>query len=144
MTDLTIKRIIGEAQKAEMRRLHEICFETEKKVDCDPGGFHLAAFDGKTMVAFALAIPSPLFPQAIYIIRVGVLPDYRGRGLQKEMMRRLETWAKQKGFVSCVSDTANFSVASMRAFISLEYKPFWPEQPAPWALPYSVYWQKSL
>lgn len=142
MNEISVRRIIGSGQKAELMVLQALCFDGETQVDCDPGGFYLAAYDGKRMVGFAMAIVSPIFEDTIYLIRVGVDPDYRGKGLQKDMMARIERWAKQKGFVQSVSDTANFSIASMRAFISLGYKPFWP--PWAWSLSYSMYWRKQL
>lgn len=77
-----------------------------------------------------------------YLSRVGVIPPYRGRGLQVRMHLALEKKAKEKGAEVIVSDNTTLNPASTNSFIKTKYKPFYPAYP--WGLPDSMYWIKTL
>lgn len=144
MAPLTLKKIVSSKQKKAMRELQLICLPDDKPAECKKGGCAFAFYDGDTMVAFGLAIPSRNYLRTMYLARAGVHPDYRGRGLQRELIRLRESWAKNHGMQYAVTDTANSSIASMRSLMSAGYVPFWPQQAKPWGLKESVYWKKTL
>lgn len=76
-----------------------------------------------------------------YISRVGVLPRFRGRGLQKQMMRKALDYARTAGWIVVVSDTAN-NTPSANSFIALGFRLFEPKDP--WGLEESLYWRKAI
>jgi len=55
----------------------------------DQQSFHLMAWHGDTLAAYTRLIPYGIsYPDATSIGRVVVAPDFRGRGLGEELMRR--------------------------------------------------------
>ncbi len=141
---LKIKKISSNKQKLAMRELQLICLPADTPITCSPKGCAMAVYDEETMVAFALARQSVGYQKTMYLARVGVHPDYRGRGLQKKLIELREGWARKKGFTHSITDTTNESVASMRSLLAAGYRPFWPQLVKPWALKESVYWKKKL
>lgn len=92
-------------------------------------------------IAFAGMIPSIMGIGVGYLSRVGVVPDVRGSGLQRRMMRAIERRARRSGLCCIVSDTTG-NVASANNFIRCGYVLFQPAQP--WAWPTSLYWRKLI
>lgn len=99
------------------------------------------AYCNKVPVAFAFMCGSDRYPDTGYFGRVGVLPKYRGRGLQKKFMKLAEKKAKSIGWTAMVSDTRNkpFSAANFKA---MKYTQFTPEDP--WDTIRAIYWRKEL
>lgn len=98
-------------------------------------------YDGKKPAAFAFMCGSDRYADTGYFGRVGVLPEYRGRGLQRRLMRAAERKARALGWIAMVSDTRNkpYSAANFKA---LGYEQFTPENP--WDFPCAIYWRKEL
>lgn len=95
----------------------------------------------RAAVAYAGARPSYQFPaEAIYLARAGVIPEARGGGLQKRLIRARLRWGRECGFAWAITDTA--TVASMRSLIACGFRPYEPARP--WALSYSTYWIRKL
>lgn len=141
---LTIRPIRGPKQRAKLRELQLLCLPADKPAEVEKGGCAFAAYDGTTMVAFAMARPSQGYQKTIYLCRAGVHPDYRGRGLQRELIRLREAWAKSRGFKHVITDTTNDNAPSMRSLIAEGYRPYWPQMFKPWAFKHSVYWRKEI
>lgn len=76
-----------------------------------------------------------------YIARVGVLPEFRGKGLQKHLMRVAERKARQLGWARLISTTLN-NPPSANSFIACGYKTYEPQ--GPWGYTGTIYWFKDL
>jgi GNAT superfamily N-acetyltransferase len=144
MSRLQIKRIQTERQRKAMLDLHRVCLPADKLVTVDSKSCAFGVYDSGDLVAFSVVRPSRGYQETVYLARAGVHPDYRGRGLQNQLIRKREEWAKRKGYKYAITDTNNESVASMRSLIATGYRPFWPQLSKPWALKSSVYWIKKL
>lgn len=59
--------------------------------------------------------------------RAGVLPSYRGKGLQKEMITVREKDMLLHGFKKAVTYTEVASAASMTSLINMGYRPYAPD-----------------
>jgi GNAT superfamily N-acetyltransferase len=56
--------------------------------------------------------------------RAGVLPDYRGQGLQKKMVEKREDEMRRSNIKIAVTYTEVYSAASMTTFINMGYRPY--------------------
>lgn len=80
--------------------------------------------------------------QAVYLSRAGVLPEYRGRGLQLAMVRARVRWARKVGARVVVTDTARSNPASSNTLIRAGFRLYLPE--APWREGCTLYWRLDL
>jgi GNAT superfamily N-acetyltransferase len=69
------------------------------------------------------------------------LQKYRGRGLQRRLMRAIEGQARRIGWESIVSDTTD-NLISANNFIRAGYRLYDPE--VPWGWTNTLYWRKRL
>lgn len=99
------------------------------------------AYERGDPVAFLGTCPSTQGKRVRYIMRVGVLPEHRGHGLQVRLMRAAERHARRAGCNMVVSDTTK-NPASANSFIACGYKTYLPKEP--WSFEAAVYWRKSL
>lgn len=76
-----------------------------------------------------------------YIARVGVMPDCRGKGIQKHLMRVAERHARRIGWTRLISTTLN-NPPSANSFIACGYRTYEPE--GPWGYTGTIYWYKDL
>lgn len=91
--------------------------------------------------AFASMKPSARWEKTGYLSRSGVLPSFRGNGIQKRMIRvRLKT-AKKLGWHWVLSDTSE-NPESSNSLISCGFKMYEPREP--YGLKTSIYWRKKL
>jgi GNAT superfamily N-acetyltransferase len=121
--------------------LHQLTFQGDAPIpNFDIGHWWIGWLD-KEPISFASIIPSDRYPDAGYFNRVGVLPQYRGGGLQFRHMRTIEMRARRNGWSQIVSDTTN-NIHSANNFIAAGYRMTLPQYP--WAFPTSIYWLKTL
>lgn len=136
-----IREVDGGENADILADLHTICFQDEAaQADYEVGYWWLAYFE-KEPVAFAGVTPSVLGFNTGYLKRVGVLPEHRGAGLQKRLIRVREAKAKKQGWSRLVTDCTD-NPASANSLYKAGYKMFAPTWP--WAFPQSLYWQKNL
>jgi GNAT superfamily N-acetyltransferase len=83
----------------------------------------------------------PAVADTAYLSRAGVLPAWRGQGLQRRLIALRERLARRQGFVWMISDTTD-NVPSSNNLIKAGYKLIEPS--APWANSESLYWSKKL
>lgn len=60
--------------------------------------------------------------RAVYLHRAGVLPDTRGRGLQRRLIRARERWGKGRGATCAYTYTAHHNTASANNLIACGYR----------------------
>lgn len=124
-----------------LKDLHQLTFFGDAPTpDFENGHWWLAYLD-KEPTAFAGIVKSTHVRSAYYFSRVGVLRAHRGHGLQRRLMRALETKAYRIGSQRIVSDTTD-NIPSANNFIAAGYWMFQPDWP--WSFPHSVYWVKDL
>lgn len=109
--------------------------------DHSSSSYWWVVFDDTHPVAFASLTLSTQWADAGYLSRAGVLPAYRGQGLQKRLIRVREKKARQLGLNWLVTDTTN-NPASANSLISCGYKTFTPSKP--WGFEHSTYWMKRI
>lgn len=105
------------------------------------GDWWVALAGGKE-AAFAGMVPSHQLKKAGYLCAAGVLPAYRGHGLQKRLIRVRIAQARKYGWTELRTETLNDNAASANSLIACGFRQFNPAKP--WAHAYSVYWQKFL
>lgn len=94
-----------------------------------------------SLIAYAGARRSVTAPGTAYLCRAGVLPDWRGHGLQRRLIRARERWARAAGLTRAVTDTLH-NPASANSLIRCGYRMWEPE--FPWAGPSACYWVRRL
>jgi GNAT superfamily N-acetyltransferase len=123
-----------------LRTLQAICLPYDDPYTSRTAAYWIGWEKGKA-VAFCAVAPSLRWSDTVYLARAGVLPQYRGQGLQKRMIRVRERWARANGFAWVITDTTE-NPASSNSLIAAGYKLFEPT--APWANDDSLYWRKRL
>lgn len=92
--------------KRTLTRLQKTCLPYDS-LYFPPDGVWWIVSDGDTPVAFACVTPSQQDSEGVYLGRSGVLHEYRGHGIQRELIRRRCRWAKTHGFKHAYSDTTD-------------------------------------
>lgn len=78
-----------------------------------------------------------------YLALAGVLPKYRGRGIQKRLIKLRENYARALGCKVMITYVAWANWPSANSLIRAGYKIYTPAG-KPWGLKYSLYFQKDL
>jgi GNAT superfamily N-acetyltransferase len=104
-------------------------------------GWWWVGLDQRQVVAFCLVIPSSQWGDTAYLARSGVMPAWRGKGLQKRMVTIREQFAKKRGYRWMITDTTD-NPASANNLISRGYKLYKPKNP--WGYEITLYWRKRL
>lgn len=107
-----------------------------------PHGEYWAAWDGDKPIAIGGLVRSARFTDVIYMHAVGVDEAYRGRHLQRRLIRVRLRWAKAHGFSHAVTYTLVDNVASSRSLVACGFKPYWPSYR--WAGRTVCYWLRAL
>jgi GNAT superfamily N-acetyltransferase len=107
--------------------LDEICFPADHRVAV-PGSLWWVAWDGTEPVAFAgLRLCSLAENRGLgFLCRAGVVPAYRGRGLQKKLIRVREAAARQLGLKELVTYCLCSNSPSMNSLVSCGYRFYVP------------------
>lgn len=96
---------------------------------------------GPLHVGFASATPSLQHEKGIYLSRAGILPAYRGKGLQKRLIRTRLAWARKAGYRVAVSDTTD-NAPSANNLIACGFRVYTP--PILYAYTRTIYWKRPL
>jgi ribosomal protein S18 acetylase RimI-like enzyme len=99
-------------------------------------------WEGTEAVAFASLKHYASDPQLGYLSRAGVMPSYRGKGIQRRLIRVREAYARRSGLQVIVTDTSHSNLASSNSLIGCGYKLYQPAHP--WGFPDGNYWRKRL
>jgi len=137
-----IKRATEMSQTTEqaIRFLQKECLPLDTVLSPKVGWWWIAYCDGR-LAGFAAMMQSSKTPEAVYLARAGTLEAFRGRGLQKKLIRERLKFAKDLGMTQAITDTTD-NVASANALIATGFRMFEPDDP--WGLPNTLYWRKSL
>jgi GNAT superfamily N-acetyltransferase len=137
-----IKRVVEMSQTTEqaIRFLQKECLPLDTVLSPKNGWWWMAYCDGR-LAGFAAMLQSSKTPQAAYLARAGTLEAFRGRGLQKKLIRERLKFAKDLGLTQAITDTTD-NVASANALIATGFRMFEPDDP--WGLPNTLYWRKAF
>jgi GNAT superfamily N-acetyltransferase len=137
-----IKRVTVMSQTTEqaIRFLQKECLPLDTVLSPKNGWWWMAYCDGR-LAGFAAMLQSSKTPQAAYLARAGTLEAFRGRGLQKKLIRERLKFAKDLGLTQAITDTTD-NVASANALIATGFRMFEPDDP--WGLPNTLYWRKAF
>ena len=129
-----------EAVQTRLSVLQKKCLPYDKPYDTTNGTWWIATKNGVDC-GFAGLICSPWWSDCGYLIRCGVLPDYRGQGLQKKFIRVRIRQAKTLQMNWIVTSTYD-NPASANSLISCGFKMFNPSRP--WMTKHTSYWRLKL
>jgi len=109
-------------------KMHEACFP-----DLDfqqlHGDWWIAYDPNKVPVAFAGLWPSVRTPGAGYLCRAGVMPQGRGKGLQRRLIKVREREARRKRWVALFSDSRPGNAHSLNNLFACGFRAFVPSTP---------------
>jgi ribosomal protein S18 acetylase RimI-like enzyme len=127
-----------------------ICFPVDEPPSI-PGAEWLIGWAGGRPVAYCAwkTVEHGGVPVGFHY-RGGVLPEYRGHGLQRQMLRLREARMREQGLKAAVTYTDADGAASMRNLIAEGYRPYAPTPPTTLSglgrlgRAGFVHWQKAL
>jgi GNAT superfamily N-acetyltransferase len=116
------------------------CLPHDEPMDANTGLWWIAK-DGDKLAGFAGMIPSVRWMDTIYLCRAGVVPAFRGKGLQKRLIRARINKAKKLGYKWVITDTTD-NPASSNSLIGHGFKLFEPTKP--WSFSNSLYFRLKI
>ena len=126
--------------RAELERMQKVCLPYDDPV-FPLDGVWWVGYDGKQPVSFCVLTPSSRWADTAYLARSGVMYYWRGKGLQKRMIRLRENHARRGGYVWMISHTTE-NPPSANSLARMGYQMFEPTKP--WASDTTLYWRKKL
>jgi GNAT superfamily N-acetyltransferase len=140
MSKLRIRAVDGAEQLLVLLDLQLGILPLDRPADTRTGWWWIA-YDCARPVGFAGLYPSSRWSDAGYLCRAGVLPEYRGRGLQKRLIRIRERKARELGMTWLISDTYK-NPPSTNSLVACGYRMYEPSEP--WGAEGVLYWRKRL
>jgi GNAT superfamily N-acetyltransferase len=123
-----------------VRALDRATFPLDAPVDPQPHDvWWLASIDGDPAGFCGLRVYTNGFG---YLCRAGVLPRFRGRGVQRRMIAVRTAEARRLGLRHLLTDTWLHNSASINSLVACGFRAFHPERP--WAMRDSIYWRRDL
>lgn len=138
----TIRRIDGH-QDNQAALAHWLQLEILPADDPLPttSGWWWVVYKDDRPIGFCSLRKSSQWADAAYLCRAGILYKYRGKGLQKRLIRVRERLAKRLKMNWLVTDTYN-NPASANSLIACGFKMFIPSKK--WGAEETCYWRKRL
>ena len=130
----------GDAGRRLLTTLQKACLPSDRLYFPEDGVWWLMDH-GSLHVGFACATPSLQHARGIYLSRSGLLPAYRGRGLQKRLIRVRLNWARKAGYKIAVSDTTD-NHPSANNLIACGFRLYTP--PIEYGYSKTLYWKRAL
>lgn len=126
-----------------VQKLHEEIFPGDEWYDSS-GSVLWLALDRTRPIGFCCGVDCRINSGnwEFFLSRAGVLPAYRGQGLQKRMIRIRENCAKRLELPTCVTYCVHGNWASLTNLIVCGYRVYEPA--SNWAGTGCIYLQKTL
>ena len=125
----------------DMHDMMQVCFEGNAVKDVTEHTWWIARDLDEEPAGFACLAKSLTQEHGGYLAYAGVMPKYRGQGLQKRLIRVRAREAKHLGYTVLVTDTCD-NPPSANSLIACGFRMYDPA--SPWALANSVYWKRKL
>ncbi len=121
-----------------IRELDKICLP-----GCSwyPPDFSWCLWHGDELVGYGCLAASRQWNDCGYLCRSGILPEFRGMGLQKRLIRARIRKARELGWYALFTDTRR-NPASANSLISCGFKMYDPMRP--WSFNDACYWRLIL
>jgi GNAT superfamily N-acetyltransferase len=120
--------------------LQKECFPYDKPYPTNDGYWWIASTDGVD-IGFAGLVYSSRWSDCGYFVRAGVLPNHRGQGIQKKLIRVRIRQAKALKMNWLITSTYE-NPASSNSLIACGFKLFNPTNP--WMARHTLYWRLKL
>ena len=136
-------RIEREDTPVAVLPLDEVCFPSDFR-PCLENSLWWVVWRGNEPVAYAGLRPCQWHENAGlgFLSRAGVIPNHRGRGLQRRLIRVREAAARTLGLTEIVTYVAAWNAASLNSLIACGYKFYRPA--TKWGGADSVYLRRRL
>jgi ribosomal protein S18 acetylase RimI-like enzyme len=123
---IDFRRAKTPSEEELISRMDRTCFPIDEPPTMS-GAHWFIGWDGEKPAAYCAWKPVDHNGTPVgFLYRAGVLPDYRGRALQREMIRIREEDMRTRGMRAAVTYTDADGAASMRNLIAEEYRPYAP------------------
>jgi GNAT superfamily N-acetyltransferase len=119
----------------------EVLCDESGETTWEEGAEYWAAYDGTDLIGFAGLKQSERWTDCVYFHTCGIVWGYRGKRLQRRLIRARLRWAKRNGFVWAHTYTLPSNPASSRSLIACGFRPYWPARPWAGAV---CYWFRKL
>lgn len=107
--------------------LHKATFPSDTEPEWAAGAWWVVK-DGQLPVAFAGITPSVHWRDVFYLVRAGVMPEYRGLGLQRRLIRVRAAYARRAKANWLVTSTYH-NMHSANSLIACGFRLYEPEVP---------------
>lgn len=134
-----LRRVNPASMQDALTLMQQECLPGDVPTEYRPDDLWWVAYSGREPAGFCCIRPVPNHPGMWYMARAGVMPDYRGRGLQLRMLRTRIHAAKKAGATIIVSDCTAANSASANNLIRAGFRVYDPVYR--WGLPSSIYWR---
>ena len=123
---IAFRRAVAREDAALIAQMDVVCFPIDTPASF-AGANWFIGWDGDRPAAYCAWKPVEHDDAtAGFHYRGGVLPDWRGHGLQREMFRLREAEMRERGIAKAVTYTDADGAASMRNLIAEGYRPYAP------------------
>lgn len=123
-----------------LTRLHKICFPGDSKPPFSKGYWWIM-WNKDEPIGFCGLLPSAQWLETGYFSRAGVIPAYRGKHLQRRLIRIRINQAKRLGWIALTTDTRD-NPSSGNNLFACGFHMYSPRKP--WGYSNTVYWRKRL
>lgn len=137
---IRIRRVVAD-DAHDLHTMMLACFPGEAVRDTTVDAWWIALDEDDDAAGFCCLSPSRSRLSCGYLSYAGVMPAFRGRGLQKRLIRARITEARRRGWRALVTDTCD-NPASSNSLIACGFRLFDP--PNPWASATALYFQRRV
>lgn len=117
-----------------VHRLDAAIFEADEPSKLLESAWFLVKFQGQAVAFGGIRDDG-------FLLRAGVLPQHRGNGLQRRLIRRRVKWAKDNGLRKVWTYTSTSNASSANNLIREGFEVYVPEEFNPGEF---IYWRKRL
>lgn len=135
-----VRQCLHDESAGVIQRLHKMCFPYDASFKPTVGWWWLVWKNGE-VVGFAGMHRSTQWGDTMYLVRAGILPAHRGRGLQQRLIKARLKAARDLEANWVVTDT-RLNPPSANNLINAGFRMFLPSRP--WAFQDSCYWVKKI
>jgi len=125
----------------DLLSLQKQCLPADTAYPTKTGWWFVAISHNGTSAGFAGMVMSSRWIDCAYLCRAGVLPEFRGQGLQKRFIRARLKKARALGLRWVITDTLD-NPPSANSLISCGFKMFTPSDP--WGINRTLYWRYRI
>lgn len=138
----TIRRIQDAANHSDVINPMQLeCLPFDDPYQTTKGQWWIVYDEAKSPAAFACLTKSHTTPGGGYLARAGVRPQFRGKGLQKRLIRVRVNEARRRGYHTLVTDTTENN-PSANNLIACGFRLFTPVKE--WGFEHTLYWKMKL